>query len=66
MKVFFKGKELKFVLEKSLPAKPKILDIKEIKVYKPRGGKPKDDHPWKKFGYQIALSNKIKNMENVV
>lgn len=65
-KIFFKDKELKYIPIEEYQEKT-IVDTKEILVWNQcRGGKPQSDHPWKKYSYQVELSNRIRKMERRV
>jgi hypothetical protein len=62
-RLFFNNKELKYVPVEEYQEK-KILDSKEKLIWNPTYKvKPESTHPWKKYGYQMQLSNKIKKME---
>ncbi len=62
-KLFFKDKELEYVPAVEYEEK-KIIDAKDKLVWKPSNKvNPKSNHPWKKYGYQVELSNKIKKMK---
>jgi len=66
LEVYYRGKLLKTALAvevESEARESKILDYKDKNLWKPRGGMPSKDHPWKKYGYQIPLSNEIRRKE---
>lgn len=61
-KLFFKGRELKYVPIEEYPEKT-VVDAKDKLLWNPgRGHKPAFDHPWRKNGYQVRLGNWIKKM----
>ena len=66
VKVFYEGKELRCELLSELEGK-RILDVKTKVVWNEnKKWRPSEDHPWKKYGYQLALSNRLKQMEAVI
>ncbi len=69
IEVYYRGKLLKTAFAEEVESEAresKILDYKDKNLWKPRGGMPSKDHPWKKYGYQIPLSNEIRRKENDV
>jgi hypothetical protein len=67
MVVLYEGKELRFIPAEEDVSDHQIIDHKDKLVWEPgRGGHPKKNHPWKKYSYQIALENKIKQLESMV
>ena len=57
-RVYYGEKELKYI-----PVSEYINNQKskeELKWNRERGGYSRADHPWKKYGYQWALSKKLK------
>lgn len=66
IEVFYRGKLLKCALAEQVMSKRKLLDCKDKFLWKPATTKPGKNHPWRKFGYQIALSNQISKMERNV
>lgn len=61
LRVFYENKELRFVpIEESIGEKI-ILDCKEKIFWAPEKG-----HPWKRYGYQLPLSNKLKQMRVMI
>lgn len=66
VRVYFMSKQLKVVPLEEVIEKRKVLDCKSKILWKPKSRPKKSDHPWKKYGYQIALSNKISKMEEKV
>jgi len=63
IEVYYKGRLLNSAPAEEVVSEKKILDYKDKILWKPDSEKPKKDHPWKKYGYQIALSNKIRGIE---
>lgn len=67
IEVFYQGKLLKSDLAEQVIKRRIPLDSKEKILWKPSPKKPGKNHPWKKFGYQIPLSNRICRMnKNVI
>ncbi len=66
IEVYFRGKLLKSALANEVVEETKIMDYKDKNLWKPRGQKPEEDHPWKKYGFQIRLANEIKKIERGV
>jgi hypothetical protein len=65
-RVFYNDIELKYMPIKEY-IRPEVLDCKEKLVWKPgRGGHPTVNHPWKRYGYQVGLGNKLKHMEIMI
>jgi Helix-turn-helix domain len=64
IKVYFKCKELKYeALDECLEEKL-ILNSKEKLAWVPNSRThPSNNHPWKKYGYQIPLKNKLSKAE---
>lgn len=61
-RLFYKDKELKYILSEEYMEK-KVLDCKDKLIWNPRGGHPPKNHPWKQYGYQVGLSNRLRKME---
>jgi hypothetical protein len=66
IEVYYQNRLLKSGLAEQIINERKSLDYKEKILWRPSQLKSRNDHPWKKFGYQIALSNQIKKMERSV
>jgi hypothetical protein len=60
-RIFYGDRELKCVPVLEYVSQQRVFDCKEKLVWNQgRGGHPGKDHPWKKYGYQIPLSNCLK------
>jgi hypothetical protein len=60
IRIFYRDKELKYVLLENYKDEHKVIDSKEKMVWGiGRGGNshPGVDHPWKKYAYPISLGN---------
>jgi hypothetical protein len=68
IEVYYRGKQLKTGEVNEEIHSKKVLDYKDKNIWEPRKEyKPSENHPWKKFGYQIPLSNRIKrNSKGVI
>ena len=65
-KIFYKNQELKYVPIEEYEDK-NIMSAKDRLVWNPsKDRKPDSTHPWKKYGYQIPLGNRIKKLERRV
>jgi len=63
IEVYYQGKLLASAPAEEVVCEKRILDYKDKILWKPKPQSPKKSHPWKKYGYQIHLSNKIKKIE---
>lgn len=60
LKVFFDDKELKYMLAEECIDDRKLLDIKEKQIWVSNpGGHPGTHHPWRIYGNQMRLANKL-------
>jgi hypothetical protein len=63
MRVFYEDKELSYMPLMQYRDKHTILDCKEKLLWQPGRGNTHpqgNDHPWKKYGYQLRRSNELK------
>jgi transposase len=62
-KIFYDNKELKYAPVTEYVSEQRVLDHKEKLAWEPaKTSHPGSNHPWKKYGYQIPLSNHLKRM----
>lgn len=62
-RIFYGDNELKYVPVLEYISKQRIPDCKGELVWEPvKNYKPGLDHPWKKYGHQMSLSNRFKRM----
>lgn len=67
LRIYYRDGLLRSELAERVIAEDRVMDYKDKILWEPKGGtKPKKDHPWKKYGYRLLLSNKIKRMEKRV
>jgi Helix-turn-helix domain len=59
-RIFYDSQELKYLPVMEYVSPQRVLDCKEKLVWnQARGNYPRTNHPWKKYGYQIPLSNHL-------